>query len=171
MERCFLLEAKRFSFSAKSEVSNLRLEERRKGFCGFTFLGPQASVWLLSTVEEALMVSAMDFVKYFWVDIKVLMVRRGVNKSGRYLEVVVFAEGGRKGAIWLFEGRKGGGWARFAGELRKMTSFLGSKERMMGSETFFFESAGWVFHGSFLRGCGSGVRCLPRHAYWEATVG
>jgi len=148
------------------------LEEGRIGFCGFIFLGPQASIWLLSTVEEALKVSATDFVKYFWVDIEVLMVRRSVNKSGRDLEVVVFAEGGRKGAIWLFEGRKGGGWAQFAGELRKMTSFLGSKERMMGSETFFFfESARCVFHGSFLRGCGSGVRCLPRHAYWEATVG
>jgi len=157
MEQCFSMEAKRFSFSAKSEVSDLRLEERRKGFYGFIFLGLQASVWLLSTAKEALKVLAIDFVKYFQEDIKVLMVQRVVNKSGRYLEVVVFAKGGQKEAIWLLEGRKGGGWARFAGELRKMTPFLGSKERMMGSETFFFELARWIFHGSFLSGCGSGL--------------
>jgi hypothetical protein len=107
MERCFSVEAKRFSFSAKSEAANLRLEERRKGFCRFLFLGFQASAWLLATIEEALNASVRDLVKYFREDVKVLMVRGGENKSGRYLEVVVFAEGGRKGAIWLPEGRKG----------------------------------------------------------------
>jgi hypothetical protein len=74
MERCFFVEAKRFSYSAKSEVLDLCLEERRKWFCGFIFLGFQASFWLLTTIEEALKVSAKDFVKYFWEDVKVLMV-------------------------------------------------------------------------------------------------
>jgi hypothetical protein len=136
MERCFSVEAKRFSFSAKSEVANLRLEERRKGFCGFIFLGFQASAWLLATIEEALNAFVRDLVKYFKEDVKVLMVRGGENKSGRYLEVVVFAEGGRKGAIWIPEGCKGWGWARVAGELRKMISFLGPKDRLPDSEAF-----------------------------------
>jgi hypothetical protein len=39
MERCFSAEAKGFSFSAKADASELRLEERRKGICGFIFLG------------------------------------------------------------------------------------------------------------------------------------
>jgi len=99
-------------------------------------LGLQSSIWLLEIVEEAAKFSVKDFVKYFREDVKVLMVRGGENKSGRYLEVLVFAEGGRKGAIWLPEGRKGGGWARFASELRKMTSFLVSKDRVMGPESF-----------------------------------
>jgi len=109
MERCFSVEAKRFSFSTKVEVPELRLEERRKGFYGFIFLGLQGSAWWLASVEEALKVSAKEFVKYFREDVKVLMVRGDENKSGRYLEVEVFTEGGRKGAIWLPEGREGWG--------------------------------------------------------------
>jgi hypothetical protein len=62
------------------------------------------------------------------------MARGGENKSDRYLEVMVFAEGGQKGVIWLPEGRNGGGWARV--ELWKMTSFLVSKNRLMGSEAY-----------------------------------
>jgi len=134
MERCFSVEAKRFSFSRKAEVPELRLEERRKGFYGFIFLGLQGSAWLLASVEEALKVSTKEFVKYFREDVKVLMVRGGENKSGRYLEVEVFAEGGRKGAIWLPEGREGWGWARVAGVLRKMINFLDPKDQTMGSE-------------------------------------
>jgi hypothetical protein len=93
------VEAKHFSFSAKAEVSELRLKERRKGFYGFIFLGLQGLAWLLASVEEALKVSAKEFVKYFREDVKVLMVRGGENKFGRYLEVEVSAEGGRKGYL------------------------------------------------------------------------
>jgi hypothetical protein len=149
MERCFSVEAKRFSFSVKSEGSVLRLEDRRKGFCGVIFLGLQGSAWLLATVEEASEASSKDFVKYLREDVKVLMARGGENKSGRFLEVTVFAEGGRKGAIWLPKGRKGGGWARVAGELRKMINFLGPKVRLVHSETFASE-------GKQLRGASSG---------------
>jgi len=139
MERCFSVEAKHFSFSAKAEVPELHLEERRKGFYGFIVLGLQGSAWLLASVEEALKVSAKEFVKYFRQDVKVLMVRKGENKSGRYLEVEVFAKGGRKGAIWLPEGREGWGWARVAGVLQKMINFLGPKDQTMGSEAFSLE--------------------------------
>jgi hypothetical protein len=134
MERCFSMEAKRFSFSAQSEGLDLCMEKRRKGFCRFIFLGLQGSAWLLAIVEEALKVSVKDFVKYFQENVKVSMVRGGENKFGRYLEVIVFAKGGRKGVIWLLEGRKGGSWARVAGELRKMITFLGPKNRLLGSE-------------------------------------
>jgi hypothetical protein len=48
--------------------------------------------------------------------------------------VEVFIEGGRKGAIWLPEGREGWGKARIAGELWMMITFLGHKDRTMGSE-------------------------------------
>jgi hypothetical protein len=139
MERCFSVEAKRFSFSAKAEVPELRLEERRKGFYGFIVLGLQGSAWLLASVEEALKISAKEFVKYFREDVKVLMVRGGENKSSRYLEVEVFAEGGRKGAIGLPEGHEGWGWARVAGVPRKMINFLCPKDQTMGFEAFSLE--------------------------------
>jgi hypothetical protein len=42
----------------------------------------------------------------------------GGNKAGCYVEVVAYAEGGRKGAIWLPEGHEGWGWSRVVGELR-----------------------------------------------------
>lgn len=88
----------------------------------------------MATIKEALKVLAKDFVKYFQENVKVSMVRGGENKSGRYLEVIVFAKGGQNGVIWLPEGRKGGGWARVVGELRKMITFLGPKDRLLGSE-------------------------------------
>jgi UDP-N-acetylglucosamine:LPS N-acetylglucosamine transferase len=84
MEHCFYVEPKCFSFSAKAEASELRLEERRKRFCVFIFLGLQGSVWLMATIEEALKALMKDFVKYFWADVKALMVRGG-GKQGQPL--------------------------------------------------------------------------------------
>lgn len=43
----------------------------------------------------------------------------GGNKAGRFLEVSVYKEGGRKGIIWIPEGQNGRGWCRFAGELHQ----------------------------------------------------
>jgi hypothetical protein len=60
-------------------------------------------------VEEALLYQGKeDFVKSFREEVEVLMVCKGSNKASRFLEAVVFAEGGRKGVIWLPVGR--GGW-------------------------------------------------------------
>lgn len=55
-----------------------------------------------------------------------LIVRRGGNQAGRFLEVASFAVGARKGFIWLYEGREGQGWRQVAGELSKMVVFLES---------------------------------------------
>jgi hypothetical protein len=132
MERCFTVEAKCFSFSTKAGEPELRLEERRKAFGGFIVLGVQGSAWLMATVEKALKDPGLDFVKYFREDTKALMVRGSGNKAGRFLEVVAYAEGGRKGAIWLPQGRGGWGWSRVVGELRKLLSFLGLKDRSPG---------------------------------------
>jgi hypothetical protein len=105
------VEAKAFYFSVKADASKIRLEERRKGFSGFIFLGLQCSAWLLATVEEALKEPVKkDFVKSYREDVKALMVRGGGggNKVGRYLEVAVFAEGGCKGVIWPLKAVKDG---------------------------------------------------------------
>jgi hypothetical protein len=99
-------------------VSEIRLEERRKGFCGFIFLGLQCSAWLLATIEKALKEPVKkDFVTSYREDVKALMVRGGGNKAGCYLEVAAYADGGRKGVIWLPEGREGWGWSQVVGEL------------------------------------------------------
>jgi hypothetical protein len=138
MERRFSVEAKAFSFSAKADVSELRLEERRKGFCGFVFLCLQGFAWLMAAIE-ALKDLVKDFVKYFREDVKALMVRGGGNKAGRYLEVVAFVEGGRKGAIWLPGGREGWGWgwSRILGELLQFLAFLKEKEWPLVSDEPF----------------------------------
>jgi hypothetical protein len=89
-----LLYGKAFSFSVKADVSEIRLEERRKGFCGFIFLGLQCSIWLLATIKEALKEPVKkDFVTSYREDVKALMIRGGGNKAGRYLEVVAYVEG------------------------------------------------------------------------------
>jgi hypothetical protein len=60
-----------------------------------------------------------------------MMVHGGGNKAGRFLEVSFLAVGGRKGVIWLPEGRFGNGWQRFAGELRRL---LEAQRLAAGSE-------------------------------------
>jgi hypothetical protein len=107
MDRHFSVEAKAFSFLAKAGKSELHLEGRRKGFVGFIFMGYQCSIWLAATVE-VLLSPGKDFVKSFHEDVKILMVRRGDNKAGHFLEVTIFAKGGRKGCIWLPKGHAGG---------------------------------------------------------------
>jgi hypothetical protein len=124
MERLFSIEAKSFRFSSKEGSSLFRLEERRKKFVGFILVSNQGSSWLIDTVEAASQTKE-DIAKSFREGDKALMVHGGANKAGRFLEVAVYAEGGRKGAVWLPEGRDGRGWRRFAGELRR---FLASTE-------------------------------------------
>jgi hypothetical protein len=72
----------------------------------------QCSSWLINTVEAACLVKE-NIAKSFREGDKALMVHEGAYKVGRFLEVVVLAEGGRKGGLWLPEGRDGWGWRRF----------------------------------------------------------
>jgi hypothetical protein len=41
----------------------------------------------------------------------VFIVRRGGNRVGRFLEVAVYAVGGRRGFLMLPEGHEGWGWS------------------------------------------------------------
>ena len=103
MEHCFYIEAKSFCFSAKEGSPDLRLEERRKDFVGYIYACFRCSSWLVDTVEAASKVKD-DIAKSHREGDKVLMVHGGVNKVGRFLEVSAYAEGGRKGVLWLPEG-------------------------------------------------------------------
>ena len=130
IERRFAVEAKSFSFLAFPGKTEMRLEERRKGFIGSFFLSLQCSDWLADTVEAAsLSLGEEDFAKSFREKGKVLMVHKGWNKSNRFLVAVVFAEGGRRGGIWFPKGREGWGWRCIVGELRKCLGFLAVEER------------------------------------------
>jgi hypothetical protein len=123
MGRLFSIEAKSFRFSSKEGSSLFRLEERRKKFVGYILVSTQGSTWLIDTVEAACQ-EKENVAKSFREGDKALMVHGGSNKAGRYLEVSVYAEGGRKGVLWLPEGRFGWGWRRFAGELRLLIASL-----------------------------------------------
>jgi hypothetical protein len=100
MERRFSIEAKFFWFSSKvgSSFFFSWLEERRKNFVGFIFVNSLCSSWLVDTVEEACQ-GKEDIAKLLREGNKALMVHGGANKVGRFLEVVVFAEVGRKGGL------------------------------------------------------------------------
>jgi hypothetical protein len=68
--------------------------------------------------------SAKDFLKSFREGSKVTIVRRGGNNFGQFLEVAVYAMGGLRGLVLIFEGWEGRGWWRFAVELGKATMFF-----------------------------------------------
>lgn len=134
MERCFFVEAIKFFFSVRGDKADFRLEERRKGFVGYVFVGVQCFVWLVNMIEEVLKsLGKEDFVKSYHEDEKVLMVRGGGNKASCYLEFAIYAEGGWKCIIWLPEGRGGWGWRLFMGELRQLLVPFEAKSRLSGS--------------------------------------
>jgi hypothetical protein len=125
MERRFRVEAKTFFFSTKA--SQLRLEERRKGFLGLILVDLRRAAWLAATVEEASRSPALaDFDKISSEGRRSLSVRGGSNKGGRFLEVVASVDDERKGIIWIPEARSGRGWRRFTTELRSLLAALES---------------------------------------------
>jgi hypothetical protein len=125
MERRFRVEAKTFFFSTKA--SQLRLEERRKGFLGLILVDLRRAAWLAGTVEEASRSPALaDFDKISSEGRRSLSVRGGSNKGGRFLEVVASVDDERKGIIWIPEARSGRGWRRFTTELRSLLAALES---------------------------------------------
>jgi hypothetical protein len=118
MERRFKVEAKTFFFSS-TKSSQIRLEERRKGFLGLILVDRRGAAWLAETVEEASRSpEVVDFYKASSEGRKSLSVRGGCNKGGRFLDVVALVDDDRKGFIWIPEARSGRGWRRFVSELR-----------------------------------------------------
>jgi hypothetical protein len=129
MERRCCVEAKSFLFTVVEGASVVRLEERRGNFSGMILLGAHMFGWLVSTVESLLWCPGeKDFIRSFREGSKVLIVRRGGNVAGRFLEVAVYAVGGRRGVIYFPEGlRDGGGGKLFLSWVRLV---LSSKSRM-----------------------------------------
>jgi hypothetical protein len=88
----------------------------------------RSTVWLVAKMEEVVQAQAKDgSAKGFCEDENCLLVHEGCNKAGRFLEVAVEVDGGRKGTIWLPEGRKGWGRRRFVSEMRRMLEFQGGQ--------------------------------------------
>jgi hypothetical protein len=134
MERRFKVEAKTFFFSTKA--SQIRLEERRKGFLGLILVDRRGANWLAETVEEAARSPVLgEFVRASSEGRKSLSVRGGSNKGGRFLEVVALVDDERKGIIWIPEARSGRGWRRFVSELRSWLAVLDSVPRSSSGES------------------------------------
>jgi hypothetical protein len=96
MESRFFVEAESFLFLVAYGSDELRMVEKRKGFFGFVLISSRCSMWLVSMVEEALCGTVSeDFVKSITEGSKGTMVRSGGNRCRRFLEVVVYAMGGR----------------------------------------------------------------------------
>jgi hypothetical protein len=125
MEKRFTVEAKAFAFVVLDGASVLRVVEKRKRFLGEVVLSGQCSEWLAATLEMLLgILEEQDFIKSFREGSKVLIARTGGNRAGRFLEATTFGLGGRKGLIFIPEGRGGRGWQKFSGELSKAVEFL-----------------------------------------------
>ena len=77
---------------------------------GYIFASIQCSSWLVDMVEAATQAQVKEEIaKTYREGDKAMMVHGGGNKAGRFLEVSILVEGGRKGVIWLPEGRFGRG--------------------------------------------------------------
>jgi hypothetical protein len=88
-------------------------------------LSPQCFEWLVSTLEVLLgLPDEQDFVKFLREGSKILIARRCENKAGHFLEASSFGMGGQKGFILIPEGRRGWGWHKFSGELRKAVDYF-----------------------------------------------
>jgi hypothetical protein len=109
MEKRFLVESKSFALSVLEGASVLRVEEKRKGFLGAVVLSLQSSNWLATMIESLLgFPEDEDFIKSYREGSKVLIIRKGGNKDGRFLEASTYGSGGRRRFILIPEGR--GGW-------------------------------------------------------------
>jgi hypothetical protein len=124
MERWCCVEAKTFVFTVVEGASVVRVEERRRKSLGLVLLGAHSIGWLFSTLESVLRFSGKDFVRSFREGSKVIIVRRGGNAAGRFIEVAAYALGGLRGIIYIPEGWNGWGWSRFLAELGKVRDFL-----------------------------------------------
>jgi hypothetical protein len=92
--------------------------EKRIFFLGEVVLSAQCFDWLALALEVLMGISEdQEFVKSFREGSKILIARRGGNRTGRFLEVTIFGLGGWKGFIIILEGRGGWGWQKFFGEL------------------------------------------------------
>jgi hypothetical protein len=67
---------------------------------------------------------AKDFVKCLREGLKVIIIWRGGNSFGWFLEVAVYVVGARRGLILIPEGWEGWGWSRFAAKLGKVSTFV-----------------------------------------------
>jgi len=115
----------RFLFSVEEGKSVSRMEERREGFLGFVLLGLQCTTWVVAAVKEALQSQGVeDFVRSFPKDSKAWIIRKGWNKDGCFLELVVYVVVDPRGFISFPEGRGGRGWNRVVDELCKVMIFL-----------------------------------------------
>jgi hypothetical protein len=125
MERWCCVEAKTFVFTVVERASVVRLVERRKSFSGLVLLSAQSIGWLASTMEILQWFPGeKDFIRSLREGSKVVIVRRGGNAAGRFLEVAVYGAGGWRGIIFIPEGRDGRGWRSFVLELGKVNAFL-----------------------------------------------
>jgi hypothetical protein len=101
------------SLLGDEDVAVVRLEERRKGFAGVVSLSLPCAVWLVATLKVTLRNTGMNnFVKSFQEDQQVLIVCLGENRADCFLELVVYAEGGRQGLTLLPKGREERGWGQ-----------------------------------------------------------
>jgi hypothetical protein len=131
MERWCCVEAKTFVFTVVEGASVVRLVERRKSYSGLVILSYQSLGWLASTMESLQWCQAeKEFIKSFREGSKVLIARRGGNAAGRFLEVAVYGVGGRRGIIYIPEGRDGRGWRTFVSVLDKISAFLKEQTRL-----------------------------------------
>jgi hypothetical protein len=84
----------------------------------------------------------------------VTIVQRGGNKSDRFLEVAVYAVGGRRGLVLFFEGRDGRCWSCVSRELSKVLAVLEDGKMGKAAWSMSFAEVVCTVAPVFVKGCG-----------------
>lgn len=116
--RWFFVESKVFEFLVHVGGSVLRLVERRKEIVWVRMVEKYCIGWLKTVVEKmACLAENHAFTESSRDEDRAFYDQIGANRAGRYLEVAEYAMGGRRGLIFVPEGRDGRGGKTFAKEL------------------------------------------------------
>ncbi|KAF5447553.1 hypothetical protein F2P56_033099 [Juglans regia] len=126
-----VIEAKIFSIMREGGL--IRIIERGRRFKQEVLMGLSTAQWLERVLEESEMGVKKDYYSSTREGYRSFIAQRCSNKRGRFLEIAVYAEGGRRSLILIPEEEGGRGWRRLREVLRKAT-LLGRKSAGYGDD-------------------------------------
>ncbi|KAB1201117.1 hypothetical protein CJ030_MR0G005030 [Morella rubra] len=132
-DRCFRVEAKDFQVSVSDRGVVRWSDWSRKSHSAISF-GRYGVVWLVNLASKLLGAAVdQDVILKFNEGSRAFLAQRCANKSGRYVVVIEFGEGRRRGVVMVLEGRGGAGWKALAECFQGVVDHLGSVGKRHGS--------------------------------------
>lgn len=104
-------------------------EWSRKSFSSIS-LGRFGAVWMVNLVDKLLEAdAARPFALKFNEASRAFLAQRCGKKARRYVAIIEYGEGRRRGVIMILEGVNGRGWRMLAESFQEVVNFLGSSRK------------------------------------------